>query len=96
VGAGFPKSESRLQDSMFLTMYHVPRKLALAMPVPPKEIAPQDLPGQRRVLTYLGRIRPLLIEVWIAAILVTFFFIRILGSQTAQRILSGLQHHRLP
>lgn len=76
-------------------MYHVARKLALAMLVPPKERAQRDLPRQRRVPTFLARIWPFLIELWVAAILVTFFFIRVLGSQTAHRIFSG-PHHRVP
>ena len=44
----------------------------------------------------IGRFWQGLVQLWIVASLVTFFFIRLLGSQTAQRLLNELQHrHRL-
>ena len=46
--------------------------------------------------TLSARLRPLLIELWMAGILAGFFVVRILGSQTGQRILSGLLHHTRP
>ena len=50
---------------------------------------------QKNGLTgFLQRIWPFLIEAWIAAILLNFFLVRILGSQTGQRILAGLTHRR--
>jgi hypothetical protein len=37
-----------------------------------------------------------LIEVWISAVLATFFLIRVLGSHSAQRLLDGLRHSHHP
>jgi hypothetical protein len=37
-----------------------------------------------------------LMELWLAAVVVTFFLIRVLGSHTAQRLLAGVWHSHLP
>jgi hypothetical protein len=39
---------------------------------------------------------PRLVELWITAVLAVFFFTRVLGSQTAQRILGRFFHLHLP
>jgi hypothetical protein len=36
-----------------------------------------------------------LIELWISVVLVTFFLVRVIGSQTGQRFLNHLRHSRL-
>ena len=41
------------------------------------------------------RLWPALVQLWILASIAAFFVIRVLGSQTAQRLLAELQHrHR--
>jgi len=44
----------------------------------------------------LSRLQPLLIELWIAAVLLTFFVIRVLGSSIGQRVLAHVGLHRSP
>jgi hypothetical protein len=39
---------------------------------------------------------PRLVELWISAVLAVFFLLRVLGSHTAQRVLSGFRHPHLP
>jgi hypothetical protein len=51
--------------------------------------SPQQFPGARVLW-------PRLIELWLAAVLVTFFVIRVLASQTAQRLLGRFTHSHLP
>ena len=70
----------RLRDRLFP---------ALQSPVAVKTPPPQ-LP------TFWARLWPVIVELWIAGILATFFIVRILGSQTGQRILGGLLHHTRP
>jgi hypothetical protein len=41
----------------------------------------------------LQQLWPRLIELWLLAVLATFFVIRILGSETGRRVLHGLRHH---
>ena len=42
------------------------------------------------VWTALRRLRPFVIDAWIAGTLITFVWIRVLGSETAKRVLSRL------
>jgi len=46
--------------------------------------------------TLSARLWPYLIELWMTGILAGFFVVRILGSQTAQRLIQRLVHHRFP
>lgn len=39
---------------------------------------------------------PRLVELWLGTVIIFFFLIRILESQTARRLLDSLEHHRLP
>jgi len=57
---------------------------------------PDRKPDSQRPGALLQTLWPRLIELWISAVLAVFFFIRILGSQTAQRILSRFFHSHLP
>jgi hypothetical protein len=50
---------------------------------------PQPRFGGARVLW------PRLIELWISAVLATFFLIRVIGSHTGQRLLDRLRHTHL-
>ena len=47
-------------------------------------------------VTFLAPLWPRFIELWIAGVLITFFVIRILGSQTAVVLLNRLAGHPLP
>jgi hypothetical protein len=42
------------------------------------------------------RLWPRLVELWIFAAIAIFFFLRVLGSQAAQRVLSGIGRQHLP
>jgi hypothetical protein len=46
--------------------------------------------------TLLQALWPRFIELWIAAVIAVFFLIRILGSQTAQRMLAPFLHSHAP
>lgn len=46
-------------------------------------------------LIFLRAIWPRIIELWIASILVIFFVVRVLGSQSARRIFQSFAHHRI-
>ena len=54
------------------------------------ESAPQ--PTLRRPRSVLQMLWPHFIQLWIAAVIAVFFLIRIVGSQTAHRLLSRLLH----
>jgi hypothetical protein len=54
---------------------------------------PQAAPAERPVL---HRIYPLLIELWIASVLVAFFVVRVLGSSLGHRVLSAFGIHAAP
>ena len=47
-------------------------------------------------LTIARTLWPRLVELWIAVVLIGFFFIRVLGSHAAQRVFSLLGHRHLP
>jgi len=49
-----------------------------------------DVP--RKWFSEAGALWPRLMEFWLTVVVVAFFLIRILGSQTAKRLLSGLGH----
>jgi hypothetical protein len=53
-----------------------------------------DRSGRDNRATLLKTLWPWLIEVWISGVLVTFFVVRILGSNTSQRVLDALRHFR--
>jgi hypothetical protein len=61
-----------------------------------EDAIPDRKPDSRRPATVLQTLWLRLIELWISAVLAAFFFIRILGSQTARRILSRFLHSHLP
>jgi hypothetical protein len=46
----------------------------------------------KRPVVILRALWPRLIELWISAVLVIFFIVRILGSSTAKHILSSVGH----
>ncbi|HXZ12305.1 MAG TPA: hypothetical protein VEG64_07920 [Candidatus Sulfotelmatobacter sp.] len=52
-------------------------------------------PGRHSLIASLRRIWPPLVQLWIAIVLVLFFFIRIWGSQTAKHILHLLGLDRI-
>ncbi len=60
------------------------------MPAPQPDAA-QQLP-QQRPRSVLQALWPSFIQLWIAAVIAVFFLIRILGSQTAHRILDRILH----
>lgn len=49
-------------------------------------------PDSQHPRTLLQALWPRFIELWIAAVIAVFFLIRIVGSQTAQRIFARLFH----
>jgi hypothetical protein len=53
-------------------------------------------PISRRSFTSPQALWPRLIELWLSAILAVFFFVRIVGSQTAQRVAARFFHSHLP
>jgi hypothetical protein len=53
----------------------------------------QAPPSERPLL---HRIYPLLIELWIASVLVGFFVVRVLGSSLGHRVLSTFGIHAAP
>lgn len=54
-----------------------------------------DGPSRHSLIAVLRRIWPQLVELWIALVLVLFFFIRMWGSQTAKHILHLLALGRI-
>jgi hypothetical protein len=57
---------------------------------------PDRVPDPQRRASVLQTLWPRVIELWLSAVLTVFLFIRVLGSQTAQRILSRFLHTHLP
>jgi len=62
------------------------------MSVEPEEIFPEKVDARRKWFGQAGTLWTRLIELWLTAVVVAFFLIRILGSQTAKHLLSGLGH----
>jgi hypothetical protein len=62
------------------------------MNVEPEEIFPEKVDERRKWFSGAGALWTRLIELWLTAVVVAFFVIRVLGSQTAKRLLSGLGH----
>lgn len=62
------------------------------MSVDTGDIFPEKVNAPRNCFSEAGALWPRLIELWLTAVVVAFFLIRILGSQTAKRLLSGLGH----
>jgi hypothetical protein len=65
----------------------------------PKELMTEPIidltsmnPSQPPRAPFIKNIWPRLIELWLAAVLIAFFVVRVLGSSTAQRILNTLGH----
>ena len=54
---------------------------------------PEDAPKRFAALPGLWQ---RLIELWLSAVIFAFFLIRVLGSQTARRLLARLTHSDLP
>jgi hypothetical protein len=59
-------------------------------------LAPENKSGPRRRFLIARALWPRLIELWISAVLAVFVFVRVFGSHTVQRILSGFQRHGTP
>jgi hypothetical protein len=53
-------------------------------------------PNSPRSFAILQALWPRLIELWLSTVLAVFFFVRIVGSQTAQRIAARFLHSHLP
>ncbi len=62
------------------------------MSVDTEDIFPEKADEPRKWFGEAGALWTRLIELWLTAVVVAFFLIRILGSQTAKRLLSGLGH----
>jgi hypothetical protein len=62
------------------------------MGVDSEDIFPEKVGAPRKWFSVAGALWPRLIELWLTAVVVGFFLIRVLGSQTAKRLLSGLAH----
>jgi len=62
------------------------------MRVDSENIFPEKVEEPRKWFSKTGALWPRLIEFWLTAVVVAFFLIRVLGSQTARRLLSGLGH----
>jgi hypothetical protein len=67
-------------------------KLVALMSVDSEEVFPEKAGGPRKRYSEEGALWPRLIEMWLTAVIVAFFLIRVLGSQTAKRLLSSLGH----
>lgn len=48
--------------------------------------------AQQEFVAKLRRVWPHVVELWIVAVLVTFFVLRVVESRSAQRILDALRH----
>ncbi len=66
------------------------------MSVDSNDFQPEKTDGLQRRFAEARSLWPRLIDLWLSAVLVAFFLIRILGSQTAKRLLSGLHHSHMP
>jgi hypothetical protein len=62
------------------------------MSIDPEEIFQEKADVPRKWFSEAGALWPRLIELWLTAVVVAFFLIRVLGSQTAKRLLSSLGH----
>jgi hypothetical protein len=62
------------------------------MSVDPEDNFPEKVDVPRKWFSEAGALWPRLMEMWLTVVVVAFFLIRILGSQTAKRLLSGLGH----
>ena len=62
------------------------------MSVDTEDIFPEKVGEPRKWFSEAGALWQRVIELWLAAVVVAFFLIRVLGSQTAKRLLSGLGH----
>jgi len=62
------------------------------MSVEREEMFPEKVDEPRKWFSEAGALWPRLIEMWLTAVVIGFFLIRILGSQTAKRLLSGFGH----
>jgi hypothetical protein len=58
----------------------------------PENSTLRDMIAHFKLPALLQTLWPRLIELWLAAVLVTFFIVRILGSSFGQRILNSLWH----
>lgn len=80
-------------DNTRVAMYSILRILAKPMNTSPEESLAEDLDGRKPQRSLLSALWPRLIELWLAGILVVFFLVRVLGSQTVHNILARFQHH---
>lgn len=62
------------------------------MSVDTEDIFREKMDVPRKWFSEAGALWPRLMEFWLTVVVVAFFLIRILGSQTAKRLLSGLGH----
>jgi hypothetical protein len=62
----------------------------------PEGIIEENREGGGKPLKIARLLWPRLMELWIFIAIVIFFLIRVLGSHTAQSLLSGIAHRRLP
>lgn len=63
------------------------------MSVPSEDNFSENAEVTRRRFSAAGALWARVIELWLSGVVVAFFVIRILGSQTAKRLLSGLHSH---
>jgi hypothetical protein len=66
------------------------------MSVDSNDFPPEKTDDPQRQFAGMRSLWPRLIELWLSAVFVAFFLIRILGSQTAKRLLSRLHHSHVP
>jgi len=62
------------------------------MRVDREDIFPEKVGEPRKWFSEAGALWPRLIELWLTAVVVAFFLIRVFGSQTGKRLLNGLGH----
>ena len=63
------------------------------MSAPSEDDFSEKAEATQRRFSVAGSLWTRAIELWLSGVVVAFFVIRILGSQTAKRLLSGLHSH---
>jgi hypothetical protein len=72
------------------------QKITAPMRKVSEDISGKNKKGGGRRAELARRLWPRLVELWIFAAIAIFFFIRVLGSQAAQHLFSGIGRQHLP
>jgi len=61
-----------------------------------EDFAKKNMEGGGMPIEIVRSLWPRLVELWIFAAIAAFFFVRVLGSHTAQQLLNSVRHRYLP